>query len=139
MTFADGILQKQQFIHGLKHDITIALNSIVPIIYHKFHNCKGHQGTIHIFKAIRKSYWFPKLHQDAVIYINKSNIYGKNLHNMAKYPQKTSRNPTGLNGSFIYRHYNTFVSHIQGNLMSSNGNLFTQNVCVHCSNEGKIS
>ena len=54
---ADSTLQKQQCIHGLKHDVTIAPCSIVPIVLHEFHNCKGHQGIIHMFQAIRSSYW----------------------------------------------------------------------------------
>ena len=49
----DGILQKQQYICGLKIDITMAPYSIVPVILYEFHNCKGHQGTIHMFEAIR--------------------------------------------------------------------------------------
>ena len=43
----DGLLQKQQYVHGLKHDVIIAPHSIIPIILHEFHNSKGHQGTIH--------------------------------------------------------------------------------------------
>ena len=44
---ASDILQKQKYLHELKHYIAIALCSIVPIIFHKFYNSSGHQGTIH--------------------------------------------------------------------------------------------
>ena len=57
---ANGMVQKQQYVHGLKYDVTIAPHSIIPIILLEFHNCKGHQGTIHTFEAIRRSYWQPK-------------------------------------------------------------------------------
>ena len=49
MIFPDGLLQKQQYIHGLKYDVTITLYSIVPVILHGFHNSKGHPGTNHTF------------------------------------------------------------------------------------------
>ena len=42
--------------HGLKHDITIAPNSLEPTILHEFCDSKGHQGTIHTFETIRRSY-----------------------------------------------------------------------------------
>ena len=54
---ASGILQKHQYLHGLKHDVTIAACSLVPTILHQFHDSKGHKGTIHKFEAIRRSYW----------------------------------------------------------------------------------
>ena len=41
---------KQQYIHGLQNDITIALCSLVPTILHEFHDPKGHQGTTHALK-----------------------------------------------------------------------------------------
>ena len=56
MTSPDGLLQKQQYVHGLKYDVTVAPHSIVPIILYEFHNSKRHQGTIHTFQAIR-FYW----------------------------------------------------------------------------------
>ena len=54
---ANGILHKQQYIHGLKHDIIIVPHSLVPTILHEFHDSKGHQGVIHMFEEIRNSYW----------------------------------------------------------------------------------
>ena len=63
---ANGLLQKQQYVHGLKHDVTIALCSIVPLILYEFSNFKGYQGTINMFEAIARSYWWPKLCQDVV-------------------------------------------------------------------------
>ena len=59
----NGILQKQQYTHGLKHDITIAPYSLVPTILYELHDSKGHQGTMHPFQALRRSYWWPKLCQ----------------------------------------------------------------------------
>ena len=79
MISADGLLQKQQYIHGMKHDVIIAC-SIIPIILHEFHNSKDHQGTI------RRFHWWPKLCQDIVKHINKCDICAKNLPNMANYP-----------------------------------------------------
>ena len=93
MISPDGFLQKQQYIHGLKHDIVIALHSIVPTILHEFHNSKGHQETILTFKAIRRFYLWPKLCQDIMKYINKCDICAKNLPNLAKYPQKHQEIP----------------------------------------------
>ena len=52
----NGILQKNQYIHGLKHDITIAPNSLLPNVLHEFHDSKGHHGTICTFEAIRMFY-----------------------------------------------------------------------------------
>ena len=63
---AGSILQKQHYVHGLKHDITIAPGPIVPINLSEFHNCKGHQGIIHTFEAIRRSYSWSKLCQDVL-------------------------------------------------------------------------
>ena len=57
---ANGILKKQ-YVHGLKPDITITSCSLVPTILHEFHYSQGHQGTIHMFEAIRNSYWWPNL------------------------------------------------------------------------------
>ena len=55
---ANGILQKQQYVHVLKHDITMALHSLVPTILHEFHDSENHQGPIHTYEAIR-SFWCP--------------------------------------------------------------------------------
>ena len=52
---ANGILKKQQHVHGLKHDVTIAPHPIAPTILHEVHDSKGHQGTSHPFEAIRRS------------------------------------------------------------------------------------
>ena len=59
--FADGVLQKHWCVHCLQHDITIAPHSLVPTLLYEFHEPKGHQGNIHTFEAIRRSYWWPKL------------------------------------------------------------------------------
>ena len=85
--FTIGILQKQQYIHGLKHDVTIAGYSLVPTTLHEFHNSKGHQGTICTFGAIQRPYWSPKLWIDIVGYIAKFSICVKHMPNMATYPQ----------------------------------------------------
>ena len=58
---ASGILQNQQYYHGLKQDVTIAPHSLVPTILHDFHDSKGYQGTIYAYEATRRSYWWPKL------------------------------------------------------------------------------
>ena len=60
-TSASGILHKHQYIHGLQQDITIVPCLLVPTILHESHDSKGHQGTIHMFEAIRMSYWWGKL------------------------------------------------------------------------------
>ena len=82
------ILQKQQYIHCLEHDITIALCLLVPTILHGFHGSKGHEGTICAFEAICRSYWWPKLWQDIVKYIGKCSVCAVHLPNMARYPQQ---------------------------------------------------
>ena len=38
----DGLLQKQQYLHGLNYDVTIAPWSVAPIIPHEFYASKGH-------------------------------------------------------------------------------------------------
>ena len=43
---ANGILQKQQYTHGLKHNVNIAPHSLVPTILHEFHDSKNHEGAI---------------------------------------------------------------------------------------------
>ena len=48
---ASGILQQQEYFHGLKHDVTIASHSLVPTILHEFHDSKGHEGNIHTFES----------------------------------------------------------------------------------------
>ena len=85
---ASCILQKQQCIYGFKHDVTIAPHSLVPTILHEFHDSKGHQGTICMFEAILRLYWWPKLWQDIVKYVSKCGICAKHLANMARYPQQ---------------------------------------------------
>ena len=45
MISADGLLQKEQYILGLK-SVVVAPYSVIPTILHEFHNSKGHQGTI---------------------------------------------------------------------------------------------
>ena len=42
---ANGILQKQPYFHGLKHDVTIAPHSLVQTLLLDFHDSKGHQGN----------------------------------------------------------------------------------------------
>ena len=85
---ANGILQKQQYIHGSEKEITRAPHSLVPTILHEFHDSKCHQGTIHTCEVNRRSYWWPKLQQDIVKYIGKCNLCAKHLPNMARYPQQ---------------------------------------------------
>ena len=36
MIFPDDILQKQQYVHGIKYDIAITLCSKMPVIQHEF-------------------------------------------------------------------------------------------------------
>ena len=72
----------------MKHDTTIAPHSLVPTILHEFPDSKHHQGTIPMFKAIGRSYWWPKLLQDIVKYIGKCGVCAKHLPNMARYPQQ---------------------------------------------------
>ena len=88
MISPDGLLQKQQYVHGIRYDDTIAQHSIVPVILHEFHNSKGYPETIHTFGAIRRFYWWPKLCQDIVKHISQCSIYAKILPNMVKYPQQ---------------------------------------------------
>ena len=40
----DGLLQKQQYIHGQKHNGTVAKDSILLVNLHEINNSKGHQG-----------------------------------------------------------------------------------------------
>ena len=87
MISPDSLLQKQQYVHRLKYDVTIVPHSIVPVILHESHNSKGNQDTICTFEAIRKFYWWQRLCQDIVKHINRCNICGKNLPNMDKYAQ----------------------------------------------------
>ena len=53
--------KKTNMFHGLQHDVTIAPYSLVLTTLHEFHDSKGHQGTIHTFEAIRRSYSWPKI------------------------------------------------------------------------------
>ena len=46
---ASGILQKQKYIHDLKHGAIIAPHSLEATILHAFYDSKGHQETIHTF------------------------------------------------------------------------------------------
>ena len=85
---AGGIQQKLQYIHSLKNDVTIAPHSLVPTILLECHDSKGNQGTIHMFDAIRRSYWWPKLGQDIVKYICMCSMWVKHLPYMARYPQQ---------------------------------------------------
>ena len=84
----NGIPQKHQYTHGLKHDIAIALHSLVPTMLHEFYDFKAYQGTICTFEVIRRSYWWPKLWQDIVKYIGKCSVCTKQLPNMARYPHQ---------------------------------------------------
>ena len=68
-----------QYVHGLKHDITIAPNALLPTILHEFHDTKGHQGTIHTSQSIRRFYCCPKLWQDVVKYTGKCLRYFRTL------------------------------------------------------------
>ena len=85
---ANGISQKHQYVHSLQHDVTIVPCSLVPDNLHEFHGSKGHQGTIHTFKVIRRCYWWPKLQQDIVKYIGTFSVCTKHLPYMVRYPQQ---------------------------------------------------
>ena len=54
---ASGILQKTTIHSWLQHEVNIVPHSLVPTILHEIHDSKGHQGTTHMFEAIRRSYW----------------------------------------------------------------------------------
>ena len=45
MISPNGLLEKQQYIHELKYDVTIAPHSVIPVILHESHNSKGQKGT----------------------------------------------------------------------------------------------
>ena len=83
-----GILNKHQYIQGLECDVTIAPHSLVPTILHEFYYSKGHQGTIHTFEALRRSYWWPKVCKDIVNYIVKCSVCTRYLPNMVRHPQQ---------------------------------------------------
>ena len=89
----NGILQKQQNMHGLKHDITVAPCSLVPTILHEFNDSKGHQGTIYMFEAMRRSYWWPKLWQDIFKYIGNCIVCAKHLPHTTRYSQQHLEEP----------------------------------------------
>ena len=57
----NSILQKQQYIHGLKQDVTRAPHSIRSFIMHEFYNYKVHYRTICMLKTIKRSYCWTKL------------------------------------------------------------------------------
>ena len=108
MFSANVLLQKQQYTHGLKHDVIIVPNSVILLSIHEFYNSKSHQGT---FEAKRKFYWWPKLHQDIEKYINKCDILAKNLPNMVTYPQKHLETPQVSKGNVGYRHDTSSTSY----------------------------
>ena len=112
ITSANGILQKQQFICGFKDDVIRAPSSFIPTSLHDFHDSKGHEGTIHVFKAIKRSYWCPKLWQDIVKYINNA-VYVLTSYQTKQDILKTSRNTTNTNGSFSTRYHRSLTNHIQ--------------------------
>ena len=122
---ANGILQQEQYIHCLKHDVTIALHSIVPLILHEFYNCKYHQGTICTFEAIEISYWSPKLHDDVLQYINKCDKCAQNLPNMAKYLQKHLEIPQTPMAILAIDIIDCLPCISKGTHMGFNTNLFT--------------
>ena len=87
-TAPDGLLQKQQYVHGLKYYVIIAPHSILQVTLHEFQNSRWHQGKIHTFDQIRRFYWWPTFCQDIVKHIYRCNICVKNLPNMVKYPHQ---------------------------------------------------
>ena len=60
MISPDGLLQNQQYVHGVKYDVTMAPHIVVPIILYLIR----HQGTIYTSEAIQRFSWWPKLCHD---------------------------------------------------------------------------
>ena len=138
MISADDLLQKHQYIYGLKHDVIIAPCSVIPIILDEFYNSKSHQGTIHTFEAIRNFYWWPKLHQDIVNYINKCEICAKNKSTQyGQIPTKHLEIPqvpvAGLAMDTKGHLLVTFT------LLGFNSNMYSHSICVCYINERKVS
>ena len=129
--------KKQKYLYGLKYDSTVTPGSLIPIILHEFHDSNGHQGMIHIFEAMRRIYWWPKLCKDIVKHINRCNICAKiyliwpNTHDTWQYQCP--------NGSTGYRHYRLSASNIHREQMGFSSNLHTHTSCVHHTHERKIS
>ena len=82
----NGILQKQQYVHGLEYDINITSYSLVPTLLHAFHESKGHQGKIHTFEAI--ILLVAQTKAGCCKYIDKCSISPKHPSNMTRYPQQ---------------------------------------------------
>ena len=122
MISANCLLQKQQYIHGLKHDI-IAPCSIIPIIIIEFHNSHSDYGTIPTFKAIRFYCW-PKLLHDIVKYINTCDICDKYL------PTKAFRKTISPNGSSGNGHYTSSTSYIHRTMLGFNNIMLAHVICI---------
>ena len=74
MISPDCLLQKQQYIHGLRYDVTIIPYSIIPVILHEYHNSKEYQDTLFAFEVTRRFYWWSTLHQDIVKHIKVQHL-----------------------------------------------------------------
>ena len=97
MISPDGPLQKQQYVHGLKYDVTMATHSVVPIIPHEFHDSKQPQGTIHK-RILLVAQIMPRY---CKIYKHVQHLCQK----IIQYTTTTPRNTLSPSGSIGYGHY----------------------------------
>ena len=113
---ANGIIPKQQYTHGLKHDITITPCLLVQFFLYEFHDSKDHQGKIYMFEVIRRSILvsqttggYCKIDRHA-----KCTVCAKHLPKMTRYPQTTFGNTTIMNGSVSNEYYMSLTNNFQG-------------------------
>ena len=50
----DGILKQKIIVNNLKVTTIVVPTALIHTVLHKFHNCKGHQGSARTFNLLKK-------------------------------------------------------------------------------------
>ena len=84
---SENIIKRKIIVNNLEVN-TIAIPA--PLTYtllHKFHNCKGHQGSAKTFNMLKCQFWWKGMRLDVKNHINKCITCSKNLPNTTCHSQ----------------------------------------------------
>ena len=83
----NSILKWKVVINNLEVHTTVILLALTCTLLHKFHNCRGHQGSARTLNSLKRKFWWEGIRRDVKYHINNCIMCSKNLPNTLCHPQ----------------------------------------------------
>ena len=84
---SENILKREVIVNNLEVNAIIIPTPLTYTLLHKFHNCKGCQGSARTFNMLKHKLWWKGMRLDVKNHINNCITCSKNLPNTTHHPQ----------------------------------------------------